>query len=216
MTVHGTVARAAAVAVAVGAVAGSTSALLAVARSAEMTPAWALPLSLDGAGLVAAMAVRRRQGDVLAWGALVAATATSAAVQWLSAPAGLVNHLAHVVPPVAVLVAFELYQRVTAPGATFEQPVDPALLESTPGQPERKEEVVGVPANTGPLPAPAPHDAPRPARTGDLLPVARAVVKKLGRIPGRPTLVKELNARGHQLGNSKADAILAQLRKEAA
>lgn len=211
MTVNGTVARAAAVAVAVGAVAGSTSALLKVAATAELSPAWSLPLALDGAALVAAMAVRRRQGDVLAWAALVAATATSAAVQWLSAPPGLVNHLAHVVPPVAVLVAFELYQRVTAPEpvvaaplvgaagpgksrATFEQPVDHALSESTPRQPERKEEAVGAPADTGPLPAPAPTDAPRRKRE------PRPTVRRQARqVEADPTVVKKVRAAVHEL-----------------
>lgn len=215
------IARVAAGAVAVGAVTGSTSALLKVANQAGMAPSWTLPLSLDGAGIVAIVAIRRRRNDWLAWGALVAATATSAAVQWLTAPDGVVNHLAHVVPPVAVLVAFELYLRVAAP-----QPVEPVLW-TEPAEESRAILETSV-APTAPVEVevkaaqPAPGVAQRratpvrsvPVDDDHLLTAARKVVANLGRVPGRPTLTKLLKENGYQLGTAKAEALLATLREE--
>jgi hypothetical protein len=232
-------ARLAAGSVALGAVAGSTSALLAVGARADMSVPASLPLSLDGAGLVAALAIRRRGRDPLAWAALAAATGTSAVIQWLTAPDGLPAHLAHVVPPLAVLVSFELFRRATAPHATadvtpdpvqvvagaplvsvdaptksratLKQPVDGALTEkSTPVGPEQKE-VRAAPAKVaGPRPAPADALA--------LVAPARKILADLDLSPheiGRPRLVTLMRAGRHPIGTKKADALLALLREEA-
>lgn len=239
MKLNDILARLAAGAVALGAVAGSTSALLAVGARADMSVPASLPLSLDGAGLVAALAIRRRGRDPLAWAALVAATGTSAVIQWLTAPDGLPAHLAHVVPPLAVLVSFELFRRATAPApvvplvgaddpgksrAEADSPaltpaVTPAAVQDDRATSEQPAEIV-PPQRKEVRRAPAKDPAPRPAPADalDLVAPARKILADLDLSPheiGRPRLVTLMRAAGHPVGTKKADALLALLREEA-
>lgn len=205
MNLHQTVARAGAIVVAVAAAIGSTRALLAVAHASDVAWEPALPLSLDGVAVVAVMVIRQRTHSAFAWAAFVAAGTGSAAVQWMTAPPGVVPHLVHITPALATLAAVELFQLSVSPlprrdtGPELRKEVeDRGVALGSAGQPPRIA-VVGRPA---------------PAAVDDLLPHAREVVAALGRVPGRPRLQKELRARGHQLGTAKAEQILSLLREE--
>jgi hypothetical protein len=211
---------AAALVVAIGAIWGSASALLRIATDAGMSVPWSLPVGLDAVGIVAATAIRRHRTDRLAWGTLVAATGLSTVLQVLAAPEGLVNHLAHAVPPVAVLVSFELFQRATdhrtdQPATVVAVEADPAVVEG-----QAVEEAERVPsASTTKRPA------PRRRRTGgrraaaaagaELVAVARRVAEDLdgrGVNLSRRTLVEGMRAEGHPVGNARAGQLLTDLR----
>lgn len=205
MNLHENVARAGAAVVTGAAVAGSTSALLRIGVGSELSLPVTLPLALDGAGLVAAVVIRRRRRDLLAWAVLAGAVATSAAAQWMAAPAGGLPHLAHVSLPLAALLTFELFLRAVSP------------VPAAPG-PEHEEEVnVVVPGLVGQPPRLVVADRPAPVTAADLVPLARKLLAELDLSPhaiGRPRLVELLRGNQQPVGTRKATALLALLREE--
>jgi hypothetical protein len=205
--------------VAVGAIWGSASALLRIATDAGMSVPWSLPVGLDAVGIVAATAIRRHRTDRLAWGTLVAATGISTVLQVLAAPDGLVNHLAHAVPPVAVLVSFELFQRAT--DHRTDQPVTVEAVEADPApveghaveQAERVSSVSPKRPATRRRTTKARRSVTVPA--AELVVVARQVAEDLdgrGVALSRRTLVDGMRAAGYPVGNARAGQILTELR----
>jgi uncharacterized membrane protein (UPF0136 family) len=219
----------AAVAVALGAVAGSASALLRIGTDAGMSVPWSLPVGLDAVAIVAATAVRRHRTDRLAWATLLVATGLSTWLQVLAAPDGLVNRMAHAVPPVAVLVSFELFLRATGTPETTETtgPVpDPsgdhlAVLVGSNG-------LGPVPAGTALVPVSAPTGTgattPVPVvettvaaveTNDDLVALAETVAAELvrqGRSLSRRSLMDGLRAAGRPVGTNRAAQLLAYLK----
>lgn len=214
MTLHETVARVGATAVVAVAVAGSTSALLAVGIHSEMALPPALPVTLDGSALIAAMAIRRRPRDWLAWASLVVLAGLSAAVQWMSAPDGTVPHLAHVSLPLGALLAFELFLRAVAP--TMPAPV--AVPVPVPSVDQQKEVGTGVASETVDQPRMLVVGRSAPVDASDLVPVARKLLADADLSPhqvGRPRLTRVMRGEGYQLGTRKAETLLSLLREEA-
>jgi hypothetical protein len=200
--------------VAGGAIWGSASALLRIATDAAMSVPWSLPVGLDAVAIVAATAIRRHRTDRLAWATLTAATGLSTVLQVLAAPEGLVNHLAHAVPPVAVLVSFELFQRATDRSST-EPATETAPAPMLEGQALEAEQVTAV--SRRPAPRRRTTTVRRPAAVSpvELLGVARQVAEELdsrGVALSRRTLVDGMRAGGHPVGNARAGQLLAELR----
>jgi hypothetical protein len=234
------VALVAAVAVALGAIVGSASALLSIGTQAGMSVPWSLPVGLDAVAIVAATAVRRRRTDRLAWATLLAATGLSTWLQVLAAPDGLVNRLAHAVPPVAVLVSFELFLRATetsdeagttpptaAPVETAPSASAPALalVETTPDTGPQtataavRSRPVPLARTTSRAATPAPN-RPRPGdRGGELVALAETVADRLaaeGRSLSRRSLQDGLKAAGRPVGTTKAGQLVDHLRNRPA
>jgi hypothetical protein len=187
-------AQGAAAVVATAAVVGSVSALLAIAARSEMSAPWSLPVSLDLTGLVAALVIRHRRRDVLAWVTLLVTVGTSTTLQVLTAPADPVARVAHGVVPLAALVSFELAMRVARP-VPVQEPV--AVKEPLTTKPKAKA------VRTPPVPI------------EDLLPVAEHVAAELV-IKGRqltPTAMREgLRAAGYSVGHGRAVKLLDLVR----
>jgi hypothetical protein len=190
-------AQGAAVVVAGGAVVGSVSALLEIAHRAEMSAAWSLPVSLDLTGLVAALVIRSRRRDLLAWATLLVTVGTSTALQVLAAPADPVARVAHGVVPLAALVAFELAMRVAV------QDVD-----------EHQGDEVAPVVEDEPAAVPVRVERKR-VSMAELVPMAEVVAAELvGK--GRPLTATALRdgvrAAGYSCGDERAKALVAMLR----
>jgi hypothetical protein len=216
------IALAAAVAVAAGAIWGSAAALLRIATDAGMSVPWSLPVGLDAVGIVAATAIRRRRADRLAWATLIAASGLSTVLQVLAAPDGLVNHLAHAVPPVAVLISFELFLRAT------DVHVGPDLVDQ-PAAVQLVEDAHPIAVERMPAPKVVRPTADRPeslmANAGEsaalgsgddeLVALAEAVAAELAAADqrlNRRSLMGGLKAKGRPVGTARAGALLAHLR----
>jgi hypothetical protein len=216
------VALAAAVAVAAGAIWGSAASLLRIASDADMSVPWSLPVGLDAVGIVAATAIRRHRADRLAWATLIAATGLSTVLQVLAAPDGLVNHLAHAVPPVAVLISFELFLRATdahpvvgpvdQPAAVqLVEDASPVAAERTPAPKAVRPEAIGP----EPITAKAGESAPGAPVDEELVALAEAVAAELAAADqrlNRRSLMDGLKAKGRPVGTARAGALLAHLR----
>src|SRR5690606_32992846 len=96
-------------------------------------------------GLVAALVIRHRRRDVLAWVTLLVTVGTSTALQVLTAPADPVARVAHGVVPLAALVSFELAMRVVVREHEHQAVTEPAepveTVETVPAVPEPAAEV---------------------------------------------------------------------------
>jgi hypothetical protein len=186
--------------VAVGAIAGSASSLYAIANRAEMSAPWSLPVSLDVLALVAAIAVRARRRDGLAWFALATATVLSTALQVVDAPADLLARISHGAPPIAALIAFELALRASgAEPATAPAPAPTGVLDTDrrPPRATTRTDATGTAESNGQSPAtrngksttarstsqPRPNVARTTSRSvEDLLPEARQIDQLLARL----------------------------------
>jgi hypothetical protein len=195
-------AQGAAAVVACGAVVGSVSALLEIAHRAEMSAAWSLPVSLDLTGLVAALVIRSRRRDVLAWATLLVTVGTSTALQVLAAPADPVARVAHGVVPVAALVAFELAMRVVVQdvdeGQADEQGA--AMVEV---EPEAVQQVLPV------------RVARKRVSLSELVPVAEQVAAELvgaGRALTWQSLRDGVRDAGYACGDERARTLVTLLR----
>jgi hypothetical protein len=219
--------------VAGGAIAGSASSLYAIATRAQMSAPWSLPVSLDVLALVAAIAVRARRRDGLAWFALATATALSTALQVVDAPADLLARISHGAPPIAALVAFELALRAsgTEPATTPAPALTGALdIDRRPPPAPARAEATGTSNPNGQSPA-APNGMSRTSRTTshtgppatrttsrsveELLPEARLIAERIesaGLSLSRGRLVAAFRDAGTPIGSTKADKLLARLR----
>jgi hypothetical protein len=216
--------------VAVGAIAGSASSLYAIATRAQMSAPWSLPVSLDVLALVAAIAVRARRRDRLAWFALATATALSTALQVVDAPADLLARISHGAPPIAALVAFELALRASGTEPATTPTPAPTGDSDTHRRPRpARAEATSASHPNGQSPAPngksttsrtTSHTAPVAAPTtslsvDELLPKARQIADQLesaGLSLSRRRLVAALRDAGTPIGSAKANQLLARLR----
>lgn len=181
------VAAVATLAVAGATFAGSAAALVAIGRHAAMPSPFVLPVGLDGVAIVAATAVQRRRTDRLAWFTLALATVVSTGLQVAAAPVGLANQIPHGVPPIATLLAFELFLRATT------VPEPPAIDEDD-----------EVDLDGGEL-------ALITSTTDPLLPLAQEVAERAG-ASGWRTLAEGLALAGHQVSRRRALALAAAVR----
>jgi hypothetical protein len=216
--------------VAVGAIAGSASSLYAIATRAQMSAPWSLPVSLDVLALVAAIAVRARRRDRLAWFALTTATALSTALQIVDAPADLLARISHGAPPIAALIAFELALRASN---TQPAPTAPTTTHTATGTPPPPEstwmQIASAPNTNGKPPRttngtrkPPPTSRPRPTSAratspsvDELLPKARLIAERIrteGLTVTRGRLAAGLRDAGVPIGSTKTDQLLARLR----
>lgn len=196
-------AQGAAVVVAGATVVGSVSALLEIAHRAEMSATWALPVSLDLTGLVAALAIRARRNSVLGWITLLVTVGTSTALQVLTAPADPVSRVAHGVVPLAALVAFELAMQVAVRDDVEDQadePVaEPVVVEAEPVQQV--------------LPAGRPQR--KRVSLDELVPVAETVAAELvgaGRALTWQALRDGIRGAGYACGDERARTLVTYLR----
>jgi hypothetical protein len=191
--------------VALWAAKGSASALLEIASRAEMSETTALPVALDMTGLVAALVIRRRRGDWLAWATLVVTVGISTAMQVATAPADLVSQAAHGVVPLAALVSFELAMRVAVrdidEGQADEAVAEPAAVEA---EPEAVPQVL-----------PAVRVARKRVSLNELVPVAEQVAAELVGA-GKPLTWQALRdgvrAAGYACGDERARTLATLLR----
>jgi hypothetical protein len=196
---------------------GSASALVGIARQAHMAAPAVLPVGLDGVAIVAAVAVQRCRRDRLAWATLVAATVVSTALQVHAAPTDTAARLAHAVPPVATLLAFELFLRATttttgAAVVALEAAADRAEVTVpvavTPRRPAR--------ARSGPVQS---GGGGGPGRAGPVDGVVWSAAQRVavelagsGRGLSRRALQDGLRAAGCPVGTTRAAQLLARLR----
>jgi hypothetical protein len=190
--------------VAAGAFIGSASALLHIGTTAQMTVPAALPLSLDAIALVAAVVIRARRHDWLAWLALLTTVSVSTTLQIAAAPADLMARTAHAVPAIAAVVAFELALRLAGPVRELSPMGDkPRSASAKPAKRATKR-----PAKKATAPTPA---------LVELVPAARAVADELvinGDRVSRRNLQAGLEAAGTPVRNSGRAGELLRLVNE--
>jgi hypothetical protein len=213
------VARLAAVAVAAGAVVGSSAHLLEIATEAGMVAPWSLPVGLDCVALAAAAARRWHRDDPYARRALAAAVMLSAALQVADAfhiPVNVLAPVLYAVPPLAAWLAFEMFLRASetavphTPPTAARRPKRPAPPAPAPVQ---------TPATSATARAGATSNGTArkgPARSLDeLMPVAERVAAGLiaeGRTLSRRALNDGIRAEtGRGLDPTRAGELVKRL-----